>query len=149
VLTPLDISLPDLNVEHRKNVDSIVAAIRESDLRHAVLLAGLDTYRCVVCLKLGAWPDNRSARYMPVAVSVLGPAGRGGDIDGEEVCRDGGKQLRGGGISAVLRPPRGLIPCRLSRFANMPASTGRLGVRQGNEVRSRCLAPAVPERGYG
>ena len=39
VLTPLDLSLPDLNAEQRKNVHSIVAAIRESDLRHVVLLS--------------------------------------------------------------------------------------------------------------
>jgi hypothetical protein len=39
VLTPLDISLPDLSAEQRKNVDSIVAAIRESDPRHVVLLS--------------------------------------------------------------------------------------------------------------
>ena len=39
MLTPLDISLPNLNAEQRKNVDSIVAAIRESDLRHVVLLS--------------------------------------------------------------------------------------------------------------
>ena len=39
VLTPLDVSLPDLNAEQRKNVHSIVAAIRDSDLRHVVLLS--------------------------------------------------------------------------------------------------------------
>jgi uncharacterized protein YbjT (DUF2867 family) len=33
VLTPLDISLPDINAEQRKNVESIAAAIRESDVR--------------------------------------------------------------------------------------------------------------------
>jgi hypothetical protein len=41
VLTPLDISLPDFNAEQRKNVDSVVAAIRESDVRHVVLLSSL------------------------------------------------------------------------------------------------------------
>jgi uncharacterized protein YbjT (DUF2867 family) len=39
VLTPLDISLPDLNAEQRKNVESVAAAIRESDVRHVVLLS--------------------------------------------------------------------------------------------------------------
>jgi uncharacterized protein YbjT (DUF2867 family) len=39
LLTPLDISLPDLNAEQRKNVESMAAAIRESDMRHVVLLS--------------------------------------------------------------------------------------------------------------
>lgn len=39
VLTPLDIALSDLNAEQRKNVESIAAAIRESDVRHVVLLS--------------------------------------------------------------------------------------------------------------
>jgi len=39
VLTPLDISSPDLNAEQRKNVESVAAAIRESDVRHVVLLS--------------------------------------------------------------------------------------------------------------
>ena len=39
MLTPLDIPLRDLNAEQRKNVDNIVAAIRESDLRHVVMLS--------------------------------------------------------------------------------------------------------------
>ena len=39
MLTPLDISLPDLNAEQRKNVDSIVAAIRSPISRHVVLLS--------------------------------------------------------------------------------------------------------------
>jgi len=39
VLTPLDISLPDLNAEQRKNVESVAAAVRESDVRHVVLLS--------------------------------------------------------------------------------------------------------------
>jgi uncharacterized protein YbjT (DUF2867 family) len=39
VLTPLDTSSPDLNAEQRKNVQSIAAAIRGSDVRHVVLLS--------------------------------------------------------------------------------------------------------------
>jgi hypothetical protein len=59
VLTPLDISLPDLNAEQRKNVDSIVAAIRESDLRH------------VVCSAAGA-PKCRAGGHLPHGPRVAG-----------------------------------------------------------------------------
>jgi hypothetical protein len=39
VSPPLDISSPDINAEQRKNVGSIAAAIRESAVRHVVLLS--------------------------------------------------------------------------------------------------------------
>jgi uncharacterized protein YbjT (DUF2867 family) len=39
LLTPLDITLPDLNAEQKKNVEAIAAAVRESGVRHVVLLS--------------------------------------------------------------------------------------------------------------
>jgi uncharacterized protein YbjT (DUF2867 family) len=39
LLTPADVSAPDVNAEQKRNVESIVAAIRASELRNVVLLS--------------------------------------------------------------------------------------------------------------
>jgi uncharacterized protein YbjT (DUF2867 family) len=39
LLTPLDVSLPDLNAEQKTNVENIVAAIRDAGLQNVVLLS--------------------------------------------------------------------------------------------------------------
>jgi hypothetical protein len=92
VLTPLDISLPDLNAEQRKNVDSIVAAIRESDPRQVVLLSQLGrrnagpvgSFRTAHVLPAVTGKTLPTAR-MPLPVHVF-HAGRGGRLQ----CRPAG-----------------------------------------------------------